>query len=107
MPEFPQSIGDTGSLQPAKAHPAHAHRVPFDLHLGPERAHPRGGRERVGGGAEAREAALPVRDGAEEERAVGDRLVAGHGEVAAKRDGRIDRERHAYSSSKADDTITE
>jgi hypothetical protein len=98
---------DTGGPKPAEAHPAHAHCVPVHLHFGPERAHPGGGRERVGGSAEAREAALPVRDSAEQERAVGDRLVAGHGEVAAKGDGRLHVQRHAYSSSKAGDTITE
>jgi hypothetical protein len=38
---------------------------------------------------------------------VRDRLVARHGEVAAKRDGRFDLQGHAYSSSKAGDTITE
>jgi hypothetical protein len=98
---------DTWGLKPAEAHPAHAHCLPFHLDLHPERAHPGGGRERVGGSAEAREEALPVRNGAEQERAVGDRLVAGHGEVAAKGDGRLHVQRHAYSSSKAGDTITE
>jgi len=48
------------------------------------------GRERVLRGPEARDLALPVGDGAEEEGAVRDRLVPGNGEVASQRHRRLD-----------------
>src|SRR6187200_735397 len=105
-PRVPAIDRRVRSPQPAEPDAADASFVLLHLDFRSEGAHGARRRKRVRGGPEAREAAFAVGDRREKKRAVGDGLVAGHGEVASKQDGRADLHR-AYSSSKAGDTMTE
>ena len=81
----------TRCLQPAQPLPEDVEGVVSVLVDGdPERADGRDRRLGVGGAAEVRDARLAVADGAEEHRAVRDRLVAGHGEVPDETRDRVD-----------------
>ncbi len=74
---------DRAALQAAEADAVDAKVVvSFFLHFRAEGAHRLDGRHRVGGAAEAAHERLPFADRAEEDGAVRDRLVAGHGDVA-------------------------
>jgi hypothetical protein len=90
-------------LEAAKPDALHAHELTCDLDPRPECPHGRRRRERVLGGPEAVDLALAVGDRSEQERAVGDGLVARNGDVTADRRRRLD----LHQSSKAGETITE
>ena len=83
-----------------------AARSPSTLHLGPEGAHGRRGRERVLRGPEARDLALAVGDRAEQERR-GGRSTCRRGRRGRPRIGRGGLDPHRLQSSKAGETMTE
>ena len=105
MPAFPQSIGCAGLAQAAQPDAGDAHAVAVDLE--PRRRAPDGvhGGERVLGGAEPGDLGLPVRHGAEEHRAVRDRLVARHRDPADERGGETGVDPHSCDSR--GETMTE
>ena len=91
MPAFAQSIGRPGDDEPAEALAEDVQRVVVVLVDGdPERADRLDRRLGVGGAAEARDARLAVAERAEQHRAVRDRLVAGHRDVADEAGDRLD-----------------
>ena len=91
VPAFAQSTGASGSAQAAQAETVHDQLVVAELlDLDAERAHRVHRRHRVLRAAEALNVRLALADAAEHDRAVRDRLVAGHGDVTDDRDGRID-----------------
>ena len=81
---------DLGRFQAAESDALHGQLVAALPHLDAERAH--GGERRfgVGGAPPAADHRVSVTDGAEQERAVRDRLVAGDGEVTFERGGGLD-----------------
>ena len=91
MPAFPQSIGASGCRQPLQPDPEHAQDVDVLLHdLDAERANRGDRRLRVRRPAEARDARLPLADGADQDGAVRDRLVARHCDVPDQRGNGLD-----------------
>ena len=80
--------GALGLEQPARPQPVHAPApVAAPLDGGAEGAHGGGGRHDVVGFEQAGDAGLADRQRAEHQRAVRNRLVAGHGDAAAQRAG--------------------
>ena len=69
------------------------------LDLDAERAHRVDGRHRVGGAPESLHVRLPLAEPAEQDGAVRDRLVPGHGNVPDDRDSRFDLHSIALSRS--------
>ena len=96
---MPASIGPLRLAQPAEAHAAHGQRVDVVLlDLGAERADRGDRRLGVARAAEAGDTRLALRDGAEKHRAMGDRLVAGHGDVPDQGSCGLDTHRASRSS---------
>ena len=87
VPALPQSI--VADSEPAQPDAVHRELVAVVVHLGPERAHRRERRGGVGRAAEAADDGVAVRDGAEQQRAVRDRLVARDREMPLELDGRL------------------
>ena len=81
---------DRGDCSPRRPSAVHDELVAVVVDLGAERAHRGERRLGVARAAEAAHDGLAVGDGAEQQRPVRDRLVAGHGEVPVERDGRLD-----------------
>ena len=102
MPAFPQSSGPAGS-EAAQPHALDADAVAVHLHPGPERATAAAVESVSFEAPKPSTLARPVRDRAEQERAVRDRLVPGDRDVSLERRRRLDR----HQSSKAGETITE
>ena len=89
MPAFAQSIGSVGRAQTAQACPADGEAVAVAADLGSESRDRARRRERVRRTTpKPAISALAVRDRADQESPVGDRLVPGNGEVAPQRRGR-------------------
>ena len=91
MPALPQSIARVRRTQPAEADPVDAKSVDVVLdHIDSERTDGRNRRLRVRRATEARDARLPLADGADEDGTVRDGLVAGHGDVSGESGDRLD-----------------
>ena len=82
VPELPQSIGASGERQGAPLHGPQALAEP--RHLRAERAHRGGGVEHVLPFEQPLDPRLALGQAAEDQGAVRDRLVAGHGDMAAR-----------------------
>ena len=91
VPAFPQSIGLSAARTPRRPTPRTRSGVDVGLvHRDAERPHGRDRRLRVGRAAEARDARLALADRAEQDGAVRDRLVPGHGDMPDQRGCRLD-----------------
>ena len=91
VPALRQSTAASGARSPRRPDSVDAKSVDVVLDdLDSERTDGRDRRLRVGRATEARDARLPLADGADEDGAVRDGLVAGHGDVSGERGDGLD-----------------